>query len=132
VRERAADDDRQRVLNRLRPSHHRREIDDVAVIFRLRLGPDLAHRLDLLAHLLEPSRVDRAVILHLVLVPAAADTEQETAARHLVQGSDSLRQLDRVALNREADAGIEYSLLNITRQNAKTDSLVQGAESWLR
>src|SRR4029077_2293733 len=87
--------------------HHRRVIDDLAVVFGLVLGPDRLHRLDLLAHLLEARRVDRAVLPHLVLVPAAADAEQETAARDLVDRGDELCGLDRVTLNDEAYAGAE-------------------------
>jgi hypothetical protein len=37
------------------------------------------------------------VVGHLVLVPAVADAEQETAARDLVDRSDLLGGLDRVA-----------------------------------
>src|SRR6202007_438374 len=39
------------LLPRLRPGPHFREIDNIAVIFGFKLGPDLLHRLDLLAHL---------------------------------------------------------------------------------
>src|ERR1700730_2949097 len=115
MREHTADDDRQPALRRFRPGHHRRESDDIAAIFRLRLGPDLTHRLDLLAHPLEARRIDRAVILHLILVPAAADPEQEAATRDLVQRGDSLRKLDRVALDHKADAGSELELFGYTR-----------------
>src|SRR5580704_15461929 len=49
----AADDYRRmRLLRRLGPGHHRRKADELAVMFRLVLGPDLLHRRDLLAHLL--------------------------------------------------------------------------------
>jgi hypothetical protein len=60
------------LLHRLRPGPHLREIDNIAVIFGFGFGPDLLHRLDLLAHLLEAGFEDRAVILDLVLVPPAA------------------------------------------------------------
>src|SRR5690348_7970780 len=102
----AAEDHRRvRLLHRLRPGHHRVEVDDVAVVLGLRLSPDRLHRLDLLAHLLHPRREDGAVILDLLLVPAAADAEDEAAARHLVDRGDKLRCLDRVALDDEGDAG---------------------------
>src|ERR1700730_3930100 len=81
VREGAADDDRRvRRLHRLRPGPHLRDFDDLAVIFGLGFGPDLLHRLDLLAHFLEAGRADGAVALDLVLVPPAADAEQKPAA----------------------------------------------------
>ena len=92
-----------RLLHRLRPGHHRRNVDQFAVIFRLRLGPDLLHRLDALAHELEARFEDRPMVLHLVLVPAAADAEDEPAVRQLVEGRHLLRRLDRVALHDQAD-----------------------------
>src|SRR5215468_7756785 len=95
VREGAADNDgRVRLLNRLRPGPHLWHIDDIAVIFRLGLGPDLLHRLHLLAHLFEARSEDGAVALDLVLVPAAADAEQKPAARYVVNRSDELCGLD--------------------------------------
>jgi len=36
-----------RLLRRLGPGHHRRKADELAVMFRLVLGPDLLHRRDL-------------------------------------------------------------------------------------
>jgi dihydroorotase len=52
----AADDYRRmRLLRRLGPGHHRRKADELAVMFRLVLGPDLLHRRDLLAHLPFPN-----------------------------------------------------------------------------
>ena len=106
VREHAADDDRRvRFLHRLRPGHHRVEIDDIAVVFRLVLGPDRLHRLDLLAHLLHARREDRVVVLDLLLVPTAADAEDEAPARHLIDRGDELGSLDRVALDHQGDAG---------------------------
>jgi hypothetical protein len=44
-----------------------------------------------------------AVIFHFLGIPAAADAEQKAALRHLVQRSDKLGGLDRVALDNEAD-----------------------------
>jgi hypothetical protein len=38
------------------------------------------------------------VVLHFILVPAAAGTEQKAAVRHLIDRGDELRRLDRVAL----------------------------------
>src|SRR3977135_1971699 len=56
--------------------------------------------------------IDGAVILHLVLIPAAADAEQEAAARDLVKRGDGLGKLDRVALDDQADAGSDFELLS--------------------
>ena len=56
------------------------EVDELAVIFGLRLGPDRLHRLDPLAHQLGARGEHRAVVFHLLLVPAHADAEQEAPA----------------------------------------------------
>src|SRR5437870_2621318 len=91
VREGAADNERRvRLLHRLRPGPHFHDLNNLAVIFRLGLGPDLLHRLDLLAHLLETRRKDGAVALDLVLVPTAANAEQKAAARDVVDRGDEL------------------------------------------
>ena len=97
-----------RLLHRLRPRHHRIEIDELAVILGLRLGPDFLHRLDALAHPLEARGVHRSVVFHLVLVPAAADAKQEAALADLIDGGDELRGLDRIALLHEQHAGAEF------------------------
>ncbi len=47
----------------------------------------------------------RAVVVHLLGVPAGADAEQEAPVRDLVERGDLLGGLDRVALHDEADAG---------------------------
>jgi hypothetical protein len=78
-----------RFLHRFGPGDHRIEIDELAVMFRILLRPDFLHRLDRFAHPLEAGRIDGAVVFHFVLVPAAADAEQEPSLACLV---------DRVAL----------------------------------
>jgi hypothetical protein len=50
-------------------SHHRRKADELAVMFRLVLGPDLLHRRDLLAHLLRTGLVNRTVVFRLFGIP---------------------------------------------------------------
>jgi len=74
------------------------------------LGPDLLHRLDPLTHQFEAGLEDGAVVFHLVLVPAAADPEQKAAVGHLIERSDELGGLDRVALLHQADAGPDLEL----------------------
>jgi hypothetical protein len=106
-------------LRRLRPGHHRREVDDLAVVFRLRLGPNLAHRLDLLAHPLEAGFEVGTVVLHLVLVPATADAEEEPPLRHLVERGGELGGLDRIALDDEADAGADLQCLGRGRRGGQ-------------
>src|SRR6516165_7431651 len=105
---------RMRLLHRLRPGHDRVELHKLAVIFRLCLGPDRLHRFDLLAHLLHTRPKDGAVVLDLLLVPAAANAEQKAPARNLVERRDKLGGLDRVALDHQTDAGREFEPLGRT------------------
>jgi hypothetical protein len=93
------------------------EIHELAVIFRLGFGPDFLHRLDRFAHPLEAGRIDGAVVFHFVLVPAAADAEQEPSVTHLVDRRDEFGGLDNVALLNERHAGAEFdSLGHLTRR----------------
>src|SRR6266849_3783804 len=106
VGERAAHDHRRvRLLRRLRPGHHRRELDELAVVFRFRLRPDRPHRLDALPHHPEARLEVRPVVGHLLGVPAGADAEEEPSARDLVEARDLLGGLDRIALHDEAHPG---------------------------
>ena len=89
VRKRAADDHRRvRLLDRLGPRHHRRELDELAVVLRLRLGPDRLHRLDSLPHQLEARLEIGAVVAHFFGVPARPDAEEKPSARDLVEARD--------------------------------------------
>jgi hypothetical protein len=72
------------LLHRLGPGYHLRKIDHVVVILGLGLGPDLLYPLDPLAHQFEAGFELGAVVLHFILVPAAADTKQKAAVRHLI------------------------------------------------
>src|SRR3989449_104290 len=106
VGERAAHDYRRvRLLRRLRPGHHRPELDELAVVFRFRLRPDRPHRLDALPHHPKARLEVRAVVGHLLGVPAGADAEEEPSARDLVEARDLLGGLDRIALHDEAHPG---------------------------
>src|SRR5262249_57805678 len=96
---------RVRLLHGLRPGHHGREVDEPAVVFRLRLRPDRLHRLDALLHDVKPRLELRAVIGHLLGVPAGAYAEEEAPARDLIEARDLLGGLDRIALDDETDAG---------------------------
>ena len=111
IGEGAADDDRRmRLLRRLRPLLHLAEIDELAVIFGLFLGPDGLHRLDSLARQFVPALEFGAVVLDLLLVPAIADAEQEAAVGKLVDGGNHLRGDDRIALGHQGDAGADPEL----------------------
>jgi hypothetical protein len=65
-----------------------------------RARPDRLRRFDLLAHLLHPRREGGAVVLDLLLTPAAADPKQEAATRNLIKRGDKLGGLDGVARRR--------------------------------
>jgi hypothetical protein len=71
------------------------------------MGFDYATFSDHVARQLVSARESGAVVGHLVLVPTVSDTEQETAARDLVDRGDLLGGLDRVALSNQANAGSE-------------------------
>src|SRR5215469_11577452 len=81
---------RMRLSHWLGPSHHWWKIDELAVIFGLRFGPDLLHRGDALAHQFEPRFERGAMIGHLFRVPAPADPEQKAAAGDRVDRGDKL------------------------------------------
>ena len=68
------------------------------------------------AHPLEAGGVDGAVAFHFVLVPTAADAEEEPSLAHLVDRGDQLGGLDRVALLHQQHAGAELDGLgNLAR-----------------
>src|SRR5207302_1266388 len=76
----------------------------LAVELGLVIGPDLLHGQDALPEYSEaPGRVG-PVVLHLLPVPAPADTEEEAAAGEEVEGGDLLGRRDGVAFDDEADS----------------------------
>src|SRR6516165_2374691 len=76
------------LLHRFGPGDHWVEVDELAMIFCPFFCPDFLHRLDRFAHPLEAGRVDGAVILHFILIPAAADAEQEAPPTYLIERGD--------------------------------------------
>jgi hypothetical protein len=85
IGKRATQQDRRiRLLNGLGPSLHGRDLDDPAVVFSGRFGPDHLHGLHLLAHLLHAGSEIGAVSFDLLDIPAAADAEQQPVAGNLV------------------------------------------------
>jgi hypothetical protein len=62
------------------------EVDVLAVVFGLLLGPQLLHGEHALAQQLEAGVVFGAVVLHLVDVPAAAHGKDEAPARRAGRG----------------------------------------------
>src|ERR1700680_1244620 len=75
-----------RLLRRLGPGHHRRKADELAVMFRLVLGPDLLHRRDLLAHLLRADLVNRAVVFRLFGIPKKTGSHETCMGLFLSSG----------------------------------------------
>jgi hypothetical protein len=75
------------------------------------VGPDLLHRLDLLAQFLSAGLVNGAVIFHVLGIPATADAEQEATLRHLVELGNQLCGLDCVALDYQTDSSAEFEPL---------------------
>ena len=96
-----------RFLERRRAADDPVEVDELAVVGRLLVRPDLLAGLDALAE--DPEALGRvgAVIAHLLEVPAGADAEQEPPAREAVERGDLLRRADRIALDQQADRGAD-------------------------
>jgi hypothetical protein len=99
-----------RLLHGLRVRSDGIEVDELAVELGPVLRPDLLHGQRLFAEDRVAGLVDRAVIFHLVLVPASSDPEleaptgQEIQARHFLGGGDG------VALDDETYAGAHAEL----------------------
>ncbi len=115
-----------RPLGRLGVGPDRVEIDHLAVILGLLLGPQRLHRQDALAHQPEAGVVAGAVVFHFLDVPAAADPEDDAAAGELVEAGDAFRGNDRIALGDQADAGAEQQLLGRRRGEGQRDERVVG------
>ena len=102
----AADEDRRmRLLHRLRPRHHRPELDELAVysgfvLVQIARMASMRSRMTLLRLLKSVpwSAISSAF-------QPAPDAEQEPALGDLVDAGDRLGRLDRIALRHEADAG---------------------------
>ena len=107
---RADDDRRIRLLRGLGITSHRRELDELALVARLGLGPQLLHRADIVARhrpaLLELDAHDFGFIAQ----PSGADAEQKTSAGKMIDGGNFLRAYDGIALGHQADAGAEFDL----------------------
>src|SRR5271166_4197764 len=64
------------------------------------------------------------MVLHLLYVPAAANAEDETTARQLVEAGDALRRYDRLALRDQTDAGAEQQLFRRGRGKRECDERI--------
>src|SRR5205823_590803 len=74
----------------------------------------------------------RAVVLHLLGVPAAAQPQLEASVREQVEARDGLGRRDRVALDDQTDAGADPELLRRGRRGGQRDERVQGVLVLLR
>src|SRR4029077_10876204 len=102
----ATDNDRWiRLLDRFWPSHHRREIDELAMVFGRLFGPDLLHRFDPLAHEFEAAFEGGAMVFDFLRIPATADSKQKAPTGDLIDRGDQLCCLYGVALHNEPHAG---------------------------
>ena len=72
------------LLNGLRICDHWAKIDECAVVFGLILRPDGFHGFESLLHQLMARGENRAVVFHLLFVPAIAYTKQKAAGRKLI------------------------------------------------
>src|SRR5215467_5934672 len=96
---------RMRLLGGLGIGTHRREIEEFAVKLRGILGPERLQYLERLPRLGPAARKIAAKYLHFLLQPPCADAKNEAAAAMVIEGSNLLGQMQRVALRHERDAG---------------------------
>src|SRR6266545_3131450 len=94
---------RGRALDRLRVGQDPVEADVLAVVARLRLGPDRPHRLDPFPHQGHAGTRVGAVVGHLPTVPAGAHAELQPPAGQVVHAGHRLGRGDRVAFDDQAD-----------------------------
>jgi hypothetical protein len=86
-----------------------------AVVLGPLLRPDRSHGFNALLHQLMARRESCAVVSHLLLVPAIANTEQKAPTRELVDCGDVLCCLDGITLINHTDAGAELECLRAHR-----------------
>src|SRR6202035_1368897 len=91
------------------------EVDELAVKLGRLFGPYRAHREDFFLDDFPAPLELRAVIRHLLDVPARADSENHAAAGNHVERRDFLCKRDRIALDHQANASAEVELLGYRR-----------------
>ena len=124
----AAEDDRRvRVLHRLGPLPGRGDVDMAPVVLGNLVRPEGLDRLHLLPHEAEAGRGVDAVGLHLLVVPAGADAEDDATVGDLVEGRDLLGRVDGVALGDEGEGGDDLDLLGDGGGGGQRDEGVEHA-----
>src|SRR3954453_1098653 len=79
------------------------EVDELAVVARLLFRPERLARLDPLPEDREPALWIRAVVGHLLEIPAGADAEDHPPPREAIHRRHLLGGEDRIALYQQAD-----------------------------
>ena len=116
-----------RLLHRLGPGPRRPEVDELAVVLGLVVGPDGLHGRQVLAdHVVAAGPVD-AVVLGLGAVPAEPDAERDPSAREMVEGGHLLGQQDRLVLGGEENAGAESDARGDGGGGGERDQWVEAA-----
>ena len=100
------------------------EVHELAVVLGLFVGPDFLHGLDALAAYLPAPVERRAVVLHLLGVPAAADAEDQPAVGQLVHGRHFVGHRDRVALDHQTDAAADLDRVGHRGRGGQRDEQV--------
>ena len=107
--------------------HVRREVDELAVVLGLVVGPDRLHGgLVLTQHGVAAGPVD-AVVLSFGAVPAEPDPQRDPAPGEMVERRHLLGQQDRVVLRDEQDAGAEPDARRHRGRRGERDQRVEAA-----
>jgi len=123
----ATDDDRD-ALRRLRPADALVELDVGVVHRRLRLGPQGAHRLDVVVVATPAVGERHADRIELLLQPADPDPEDHATATQVVDRRDLLRGDQGVALRDDEDARRELDPLGHRGHVGQPDERVRQVE----
>src|SRR5262245_32384125 len=92
------------LLGGLRVAAHRWEIEELAMKLGGILGPERFHDFERLARLRPAARKIAAKYLYFLLRPPCADAKNKAATAMVIEGSDLLGQMQRIALRHERDA----------------------------
>ena len=124
---RADQNRRVRLLHRLGDHVGLGDVDELAAVLGLVLGPHHLHRLDPLFGHLPAVGEAHAERFHLLGQPASADAEEEASAGDHVQAGDLLGQRDRLVLGHKTDAGAQLELGRRAGRRAQPDERVVNA-----
>src|ERR1035437_8000817 len=100
------------------------EVHELAVKLGRLLGPYLAHRENFFLDDFPAPLEHRAMILHLLDVPARADAEDHAAARNHVERRHFFGERDRVALDHQAYSRAEFEFFGYGGRRAERDERI--------